>query len=113
MTRWKCSKCRYVYDPRVGDPEGGIAPGTPFEKIPTSWRCPICGATKKDFYVLPQPISSLPPKPASAIALPGTGIPRPTPKEGAPTLFSALPQTPVQVQASGGRAPMWTVGPLK
>ena len=39
----------YIYDPEVGDPDGGIAPGTPFEKIPDEWVCPVCGATK-DFY---------------------------------------------------------------
>lgn len=41
--------CGYVYDPAVGDPDGGIAPGTPFEDIPDDWRCPVCGATKASF----------------------------------------------------------------
>ncbi|HQO38657.1 MAG TPA: rubredoxin, partial [Candidatus Omnitrophota bacterium] len=27
----------------------GIAAGTPFEKIPDSWVCPVCGAAKADF----------------------------------------------------------------
>ncbi|MBL8634187.1 MAG: rubredoxin [Myxococcales bacterium] len=52
MTTWKCKKCSYIYDPAVGDPDGGIPPGTPFEQIPDSWRCPECGATKKDFVVI-------------------------------------------------------------
>ena len=39
----------YVYDPEVGDPDGGIAPGTKFEDIPDDWVCPLCGATKDMF----------------------------------------------------------------
>ena len=31
--KYECP-CGYVYDPAVGDPENGIAPGTPFEEIP-------------------------------------------------------------------------------
>ncbi|MBR6206503.1 MAG: rubredoxin [Oscillospiraceae bacterium] len=41
--------CGYVYDPAVGDPDGGIAPGTAFEDIPDTWVCPVCGLSKADF----------------------------------------------------------------
>jgi len=41
--------CDYVYDPEVGDPDTGIAPGTPFEEIPDDWSCPDCGARKDLF----------------------------------------------------------------
>lgn len=41
--------CGYVYDPEVGDPDGGIAPGTAFEDIPDDWVCPVCGLSKDDF----------------------------------------------------------------
>ena len=34
MKKYVCGPCGYVYDPEVGDPDGGIAPGTPFEDIP-------------------------------------------------------------------------------
>ena len=34
MKKYVCDICGYVYDPEVGDPDGGIAPGTPFEAIP-------------------------------------------------------------------------------
>lgn len=44
-----CAVCGYVYDPAKGDPEGGIAPGTPFEDIPDTWVCPVCGAAKSQF----------------------------------------------------------------
>jgi len=49
MQKYKCGGCDYVYDPAVGDPDGGIAAGTAFEDIPDSWVCPICGLTKEDF----------------------------------------------------------------
>ena len=37
------------YDPAKGDPDLGIAAGTPFEAIPDDWQCPICGARKSSF----------------------------------------------------------------
>ena len=49
MEKWTCTICGYIYDPAVGDPDNGIAPGTPFEKIPNTWVCPICGAGKEAF----------------------------------------------------------------
>lgn len=49
MQRYECSVCGYVYDPADGDPESGIEPGTPFDKLPDSWTCPVCGATKDQF----------------------------------------------------------------
>jgi rubredoxin len=47
--RYKCTVCGYVYDPEKGDPESGIAPGTPFEELPEDWVCPVCGAVKDEF----------------------------------------------------------------
>jgi len=44
--KYECGPCGWIYDPAVGDPDGGIAPGTAFEDIPDDWACPICGATK-------------------------------------------------------------------
>lgn len=49
MKKYKCSVCGYVYDPAVGDKENGIKPGTPFEKLPDDWVCPVCGAAKDQF----------------------------------------------------------------
>lgn len=49
MKSYVCKICGYVYDPVVGDPDGGIAPGTAFEDIPDDWTCPMCGVTKADF----------------------------------------------------------------
>ncbi len=41
--------CGYTYDPEAGDPENGIAPGTPWEDIPEDFVCPICGLDKGMF----------------------------------------------------------------
>lgn len=49
MEQYECSVCGYIYDPEVGDPDGGIEPGTPFEEIAEDWVCPVCGATKDQF----------------------------------------------------------------
>ena len=48
MKKYECP-CGYVYDPEVGDPDNGIAPGTAFEDIPEDWLCPICGLGKDAF----------------------------------------------------------------
>lgn len=49
MEKWVCSLCGWVYDPAVGDPDGGIEPGTPFEDLPDDWVCLLCGAPKEEF----------------------------------------------------------------
>lgn len=49
MKKFECELCGYIYDPQVGDPDGGIKPGTSFEDIPEDWVCPLCGAGKEDF----------------------------------------------------------------
>ena len=49
MDIYVCNLCGYEYDPAVGDPENGIAPGTAFEDLPDTWVCPLCGASKEDF----------------------------------------------------------------
>ena len=49
MKKYVCDPCGYVYDPEVGDPDSGIAPGTAFEDIPADWVCPVCGVGKDDF----------------------------------------------------------------
>lgn len=49
VAKYRCTVCGYIYDPEKGDPDGGIAPGTPFEEIPDDWVCPVCGASKDQF----------------------------------------------------------------
>ena len=48
MKKYVCTVCNWIYDPAVGDPDSGIAPGTLFEDIPDDWACPHCGLTKED-----------------------------------------------------------------
>jgi len=47
--KWRCMVCGYIYDPEVGDPDGGVPGGTSFEELPEDWVCPICGASKDLF----------------------------------------------------------------
>lgn len=47
--KYICIVCNYVYDPAVGMPEDGVAPGTAFADIPDDWSCPDCGVSKADF----------------------------------------------------------------
>lgn len=49
MQKYVCDVCGYIYDPAQGDPDNGIAPGTPFEKLPDDWVCPVCGVGKDQF----------------------------------------------------------------
>ena len=49
MEKYVCTVCGYEYDPEAGDPDNGVEPGTPFEKIPDNWGCPVCGVTKEEF----------------------------------------------------------------
>lgn len=49
MKKYICKICGYIYDPEVGDPDQGVAPGTAFEDLPDTWVCPECGMGKDEF----------------------------------------------------------------
>ena len=49
MVKYECTVCGYIYDPGLGDSDGGIVPGTAFEDTPDDWVCPVCGAVKSEF----------------------------------------------------------------
>ena len=49
MDKYYCTACSWEYDPAVGVPDQGIAPGTPFEDLPEDFTCPICGLGKDGF----------------------------------------------------------------
>lgn len=54
-TPWRqylCRACGYIYDEKLGDPDGGLPAGTRFEDIPDDWMCPLCGVRKQDFELL-------------------------------------------------------------
>ena len=42
-SKYQCSVCKHVYDPAK---DGG---GKPFEQLPDSWKCPVCGAPKSAY----------------------------------------------------------------
>jgi rubredoxin len=46
LKKYVCQICGYIYDQAEGDPDSGLAPGTPFEDIPDDWTCPLCGVDK-------------------------------------------------------------------
>ncbi|CAE7235501.1 rub [Symbiodinium sp. CCMP2592] len=45
--RYDCQNCGYEYNPLFG--EGNYGPGTKFEDLPSSWRCPQCQVSKDEF----------------------------------------------------------------
>ena len=53
MDKYICKVCATIYDPDKGDPEDDVLPGTPFEKVPESWTCPVCGSPKSFYELLP------------------------------------------------------------
>ena len=46
--KYRCP-CGYIYDPEKGDPEHGVPAGTPWEKVPDTWTCPVCHLPKSAF----------------------------------------------------------------
>lgn len=49
MDKYECTACGYTYDPAEGNPANGIPAGTPFDKLPEDWVCPLCGLGKDHF----------------------------------------------------------------
>lgn len=49
MNDYLCTVRGYIYQPKLGDPDAGIKPGTAFEELPEDWECPDCGSEKEDF----------------------------------------------------------------
>jgi rubredoxin len=47
MNQFICQVCGNIYDPARGDTYNLITPGTPFEQLPDTWVCPMCGAPKR------------------------------------------------------------------
>jgi len=46
---YACGICGWEYNEAAGDPENGIAPGTPFANLPEDFECPLCRAGKEQF----------------------------------------------------------------
>jgi flavin reductase (DIM6/NTAB) family NADH-FMN oxidoreductase RutF/rubredoxin len=49
MSKYKWTVCGSIYDPEKVDPGSSTKPGTPFEKLPDNWVCPVCGTAKSEF----------------------------------------------------------------
>ena len=49
--RYECVECKYIYNPKFGNEKAGIKPGTPFEDLPDTWVCPVCGEGKDMFEI--------------------------------------------------------------
>ena len=49
MVVYVCELCGYEYNPKTGDPDNGIEPGTKFEDLPEDFVCPLCGVDKTNF----------------------------------------------------------------
>ncbi|MBD2313765.1 rubredoxin [Desertifilum sp. FACHB-1129] len=49
LDRYECRSCGYVYEPTKGDSKANIPPGTAFADLTDTWRCPVCGARKRQF----------------------------------------------------------------
>lgn len=47
--KYICDVCGWEYDEEAGYPEGGIAPGTPWENVPEDFLCPLCSVGKEQF----------------------------------------------------------------
>ena len=48
-TKYECTVCKYIYNPKYGNEKAGIHAKTPFKDLPKNWTCPVCGE-KKDVF---------------------------------------------------------------
>lgn len=46
---FQCSHCMTIYDEEMGEPESDILPGTLFNVLSESYRCPLCEGPKTEF----------------------------------------------------------------
>ncbi|HXB06275.1 MAG TPA: rubredoxin [Puia sp.] len=46
---WQCSDCLTAYHEDFGDESQGVAPGTPFARVPGEYACSVCGAARDAF----------------------------------------------------------------
>lgn len=50
-TKYECSVCKYIYNPKYGNEKAGIHKNTPFNDLPKNWVCPVCGEKKNVFEI--------------------------------------------------------------
>jgi rubredoxin/uncharacterized membrane protein len=48
-TKFECTVCKYIYNPKYGNEKAGVHAKTAFQDLPKDWVCPVCGE-KKDVF---------------------------------------------------------------
>ena len=48
-TKFECTICKYIYNPKYGNEKAGIHAKTSFLDLPEKWVCPVCGEGKDVF----------------------------------------------------------------
>merc|ERR1712050_27777 len=59
LGKFQCMNCDWEYEESKGDSMmigGQIKPDTPFDDLPSNWRCPVCRASKDNFNELTEEI---------------------------------------------------------
>ena len=51
VTKYECTMCKYIYDPKYGNEKAGIHKHTAFSDLPKNWVCPVCGEKKDVFEI--------------------------------------------------------------
>jgi len=49
MNKYICTICGFIYEESLGYPKDNIQPGTLWQDVPSTWQCPLCGASKNEF----------------------------------------------------------------
>ncbi len=52
LIAYQCPNCLTIYDTKFGDAVSQIPPGVPFNDLPDSYVCHVCGSTKKYFMAI-------------------------------------------------------------
>ena len=42
-TKYECTICKYIYNPKYGNEKAGVHANTSFDNLPENWVCPVCG----------------------------------------------------------------------
>ena len=50
-TKYECTICKYIYNPKYGNEKAGVHANTSFDDLPENWVCPVCGEKKDVFEV--------------------------------------------------------------
>lgn len=55
MYQCQSASCGFTYDPDSPHRRSKVPKGTSFDDLPEDWKCPVCGAGKKNFKPLAGP----------------------------------------------------------